>query len=161
MKCPVCKLENPQNSEKCSCGGYNFKYVRLEESVKDPGDTKKEKRIALAILFSVVAFFLIFILGEGFGAWALFVGMGAYFFVTQYLLSRGNAWPVRNDWPIIIALNSAPAFMIVLALAIEPNKLAVLQMLGVTILCLACSYAGAALASRPPRAERSINNGLR
>jgi hypothetical protein len=30
MKCPVCKLENPPNSEKCSCDGHNFKYCRLE-----------------------------------------------------------------------------------------------------------------------------------
>jgi hypothetical protein len=66
----------------------------------------------------------------------------------------GNAWPVRNEWPIIIALYSAPALTTVLALAVEPNKLAALQMLWVTILCLACSYAGAAFASRaPPRGK--------
>jgi hypothetical protein len=126
-------------------------FTALEDMLKHFNSNEGGHRggkISLAFCLSVLSFFLIFLLVEGFGAWALFLGMGAYFFIAQYLLSRGNALSVRNDWPIIIALNSAPTFMTVLSLAFESNKKAALPVLGVVVLGLACSYAGAAFAKR-------------
>jgi hypothetical protein len=47
LECPICKLENLTNSEKCSCG-YNFKSCESENPVRPAEggneDTTKEKR---------------------------------------------------------------------------------------------------------------------
>jgi hypothetical protein len=108
-------------------------------------------KIVVAFLLGVLSFFLIFLLGEIFGDYALFIGMGAYFLISQYMLSRGNPQAVRMDWPLIIAMNFTPLCMTIITLAVEPNKGNALEMLLVTILTLACSYAGAALAARTTR----------
>jgi hypothetical protein len=105
-------------------------------------------KIVVAFLLGALSFFLIFFLGEIFGDYALFIGMGAYFLISQYILSRGNPQAVRKDWPLIIAMNLTPLCMTIITLAVEPNKGNALEMLLVTILTLACSYAGAALAAR-------------
>ena len=78
--------------------------------------------------------------------------------VSQYLLSRGNPQAARNDWPILIALNSLLWCSVVLTLVIEPNKEAALQTLWLAILCLACSYAGASLASLHARNVRKTRD---
>ena len=105
-------------------------------------------KVVVAFLLGVVSFFLIFLLGEEFGDYALFIGLGAYFLISQYLLSRGNPQAVSKDWPLIIAMNFTPLCMTIIALAVEPNKWAALQMLWVASLAMACSYTGAALAAR-------------
>ena len=61
------------------------------------------------------------------------------------------AHAVRNDWPKIAALNATLVLTTIIALIVEPNKLAVLQMLGTAVLAVACSYAGVGLAARAAR----------
>jgi hypothetical protein len=105
----------------------------------------------VAFFLGVLSFFLIFFLGEVLGEYALFIGLGAYFLISQYLLSRGKPQAVRKDWPLIIAMNFTPLCMTIIVLAVEPNKRNALAMLLVTIISLACSYAGAVLAARTAR----------
>jgi hypothetical protein len=109
------------------------------------------RKVVVAFFLGLLSFLLIFLLGEVFGDYALFIGMGVYFLVAQYLLSRGNPQAIRKDWPLITAMNFTPLCATIIALAVEPNKGNALEMLLVTILTLACSYTGAALAARVAR----------
>lgn len=118
--------------------------------VPKPGKRRSGK-VALAFFLGVLSFFLMFLLGEGAGDYALFIGLGAYFLFSQYLLSRGNSRATRTDWPVIVALNFTPVCTAVIALAAEPKKSAGLVAFGVALLALVCSYAGAALAARTAR----------
>jgi hypothetical protein len=134
-----------------------------EQPIPNRGSRQKWK-LVVAFFLGVLSFPLLFLLAEGVGGllpeqWkgsfihvAIFVvGMGGYFLISQYLLSRRNPQAVRKDWPIIIAMNFTPLCMTIVTLLVEPNKGNALQMLLVTILTVACSYAGAALAARAAR----------
>ena len=108
-------------------------------------------KVFVAVILSVLSFFLMFFLGEGFGDYALFIGMGAYFLISQYFLSRGNPQALRKDWSSIVALNFTLLISTIICLVVEPNKGAKLETLCLAILAVACSYAGAALAARTAR----------
>jgi hypothetical protein len=125
---------------------------------------RRKWKVVLAFFLGVLSVALLFGLAEGVGdllpeRWkgsfihvVIFViGMGGYFLVSQYLLSRGNPQAVRKDWPIIIAMNFTPLCVTIITLVVEPNKGSALQMLLVAILTMACSYAGAAVAARAAR----------
>jgi hypothetical protein len=104
-----------------------------------------------------------FLLGEGvsipssipgakYVEWIIFIGgMCGYFLISAYLLLRGNSQAIWKNWPIILALNSILLVSALIALVFEPNKLAALLTMGVAIVAVACSYAGAALAARTAR----------
>jgi hypothetical protein len=122
-------------------------------------------RIAIAAVLGVGAFILMFALGEGVRipatVWGapyitgliLIAGMGGYFLVAMYLLARGLPKGSGKGW-VILALNAALVLASVIALLIEPNKLAALQALGVAALGVVCSFAGLALATRAVRPPR-------
>jgi hypothetical protein len=135
----------------------------VEQPIPNRGSRQKWKVVA-AFFLGLPAILLTILLAEGVGAllperWqgsfihvVIFViGMGGYFLISQYLLSRGNPQAVRKDWPIIIAMNFTPLCVTIITLVVEPNKGNALQMLLVAILTMACSYAGAALAARAAR----------
>jgi hypothetical protein len=117
-------------------------------------------KIAVALMLGVVALLLLFALGEGlripatvpaapYVQGAIFLGgMGGYFMLCAFLLSRGDARPLRALWPIVVALNLPLIASVLLAFAVEPHKGAVLQVAGVSMLGVVCSVAGAALGSR-------------
>jgi hypothetical protein len=65
----------------------------------------------LSILFLVIYRFFLEILGEYVSA--VFVILGAYFFICQFLLSRGNLHAFRKDWPTMLALDFAPFIYVV------------------------------------------------
>jgi hypothetical protein len=109
--------------------------------------------VFVAVILGVLSFFLMFFLGEVFGDYAAFIGMGDYFLISQYFLSRGNPQALRKDWPLIIALNFTLLFATIICLAVEPNKGAKLATLCLAILAVACSYAGAALAARTAKSD--------
>jgi hypothetical protein len=123
----------------------------------------KSGKMAGALVLGVLSFFLMFLLGEGVSIPAtiraakyievvIFMGgMGGYFFVSEFLLSRGNAKATIEDWPVILALISPLLITVLIVLIVEPNKLAVLPVVGAVILAVACSFAGAALAARLAR----------
>jgi hypothetical protein len=123
----------------------------------------KKVKVVVAFVLGVLGFVLMFFLGEGvkipttvpaaeYIQWLIFIsGMGGYFLISEYLLSRGNPQAIRKDWAIILALNLTLLVTSIIALFIEPHKLAALQALGTAILAVACSYAGASLAGRAAR----------
>jgi hypothetical protein len=127
----------------------------------------KAGKTAGAFGLGVLSFFLMFLLGEGVNIPATFPagkyiegaifigGMGCFFFMSEFLLSRANAKATREDWPLILALISPLLITALIASAVEPNKHAVLAVVGVIILAVACSFAGAALAARVVRHRSS------
>jgi hypothetical protein len=60
----------------------------------------------LGILSFVIYRFFLEILGEYISA--VFVILAAYFFICQFLLSRGSPHAFRKDWPTMLALDFAP-----------------------------------------------------
>jgi hypothetical protein len=121
---------------------------------------KMSWRVLVAFLLGVGAFFLLFLLGEGvdispsvrgyqyFSALIFFGGMGAYFLISEYFLSRGHQQAVRKDWPIILALNAPLILATIIASFVEQNKSSLWQTGGAVVVGVVCSYAGAALAAR-------------
>ncbi len=121
-------------------------------------------RIFAALLLGIVAFFLMFALGEGVRIpptvpaaelvhGAIFVGgMGLYFLLTAYWLTRGEAGPLLRSWPIIVALGAPLLAAVLIALVIEPNKGAVAEVAAVWLLGVVCSCVGAWLGGRAKRA---------
>jgi hypothetical protein len=133
----------------------------LNPSIPNSGISRKW-RIVLAFSLGVSLFSMPFFLA--FVSWILtleigepaicffdsFIGLGVCFFITQYLLSCGNPQALRQDWPLIIAMNFSPFCAVIIALAVL-TKWAGLVMLVVTIITLACSYAGTGLAALTAR----------
>jgi len=68
------------------------------------------------------------------------------FLIAQFFLSRGNPRAVRQDWPVIAALNFAPFGSVIVVWALVTGA-AALAMLVVANITLVCSIAGAALAA--------------
>lgn len=106
----------------------------------------------VAILLGFVSLFLLFVLGESLGEKAIFVGVGGYSLLAQFLLSRGHPHALRKDWPLILGLNCMVLLNTVLCFTLEHNNpgahLTALVLPGVAV---ACSFAGAALAARIAR----------
>ena len=117
-------------------------------------------KIIVAVLLGVLAFLLMFGLGEGVRIpatvpaaaliqGAIFVGgMGGYFLLCAFLLSRGDTRALLSLWPTVIALNAPIIISVLVSLVVEPNKGAVLQVAEVSVLGILCAFAGAALAIR-------------
>lgn len=120
----------------------------------------KTPRLLTAFLLGLLSIPLLFLLAEGvripsstpaaeFIHRGIFViGMGAYFFMAEYLLSHGNPEAVRKDWPIILALTLPLIVSTAIAFVVEPNKSAVIEVAGTALLAVASSFAGAVLAAR-------------
>ena len=121
-----------------------------------------KRRLLPAILLSVCSFFLMFLLGEFMESRSasagaerlatviLIAGMGGYFLLAAYVLLRRLPRSGRNLW-VVLALNAALLLTVVLMLVVERNRTAVLQMLGLSLLAIACSAAGLGLAYRSTR----------
>lgn len=120
-------------------------------------------RTLWAFLLGLPSFFLIFFLGEKFqysldhgGAvyiWGLFFvgGVGAYFMILSYLLSRGNPRAARKGWPFILALNITPLFVLLMTMLVERRSGPVLFGLGLLMFTVLSSFTGAALAQQVAR----------
>ena len=117
-------------------------------------------RSAIAILQVIGA--LVFLLGEGLKLPAtvpaaeyvagliVAVVLGGYSLLATCLLSRGLPRASGNLW-IVLAMNALLLLAALIALLVEPNKSAALQVLGIAILSCASSYGGLALATRATR----------
>ena len=120
-------------------------------------------RAQQAFFLGLPSFFLIFFLAERFlysleigGAVFIsglffFGGVGAYFLILSYLLSRGNPQAVRKGRPIIFALNITPLFMLLMTVVGERRLGPVLFGLGLLMFTVLSSFAGAALAQQVAR----------
>ncbi len=117
-------------------------------------------KIFAALMLGVVAFFLLFALGEGvrippsvpaapFVKGAIFVGgMGLYFLLCAFWLTRGDTRSLLRLWPIIVALGAPLLATVLIALVVEPNKAAVAEVAAVWLLGVLCSWIGAWLGGR-------------
>lgn len=139
---------------------------RLRRSTPGPATSEDasawKMRVVPAVVLGMGSFFLMFLLGEGWripatvpaaeyvGGLMLAVVLGGYSLLATYLLSRGLPRASRNLW-IVLAMNAVLLLAALIALLVEPNKPAALQVLGVAIVSSACSYGGLALAARSTR----------
>jgi hypothetical protein len=118
-------------------------------------------RIAPAALFGIGSFFLTFLLGgvrfaandtvaRIVGGLVLVVFAGGYSLLVTYVLMRGLPRARRNLW-IVLALNAVLLVAAPVVLVGESDKSMGLEMLGIAIVAVVCSYGGLALAARAAR----------
>lgn len=98
-----------------------------------------------ALVLGIISFFLMFALGEEFGAPTAFIMIGIYYFLAQFLLSRGNTRALYEDWPLILLLNAALILTAILILLIVPDAKWTSI---IAIISIVCSVLGASLAAR-------------
>jgi O-antigen/teichoic acid export membrane protein len=83
---------------------------------------------------------------------ATFVLMAAYFFICQFLLSRGNPHAFRKDWPIMLVLNATIIVVLFVSVLVEKQgAVFLIQILGILLACFAGTFAGAFAASLAAR----------
>jgi hypothetical protein len=123
----------------------------------------KTLRVFLAFLLGVFSFPLLFLLGEGIkipssipAAESIHVAIfliviAAYFFFAEYLLTRRDPMTVRKQWPITLALTATLIVTAFITVMVEPNRSAVLATVGIAVLAVACSWAGAVVTARSAR----------
>jgi uncharacterized membrane protein YfcA len=100
----------------------------------------------LAFCLGLLGFFLSFV-AAGAGLLAAFILVGAYFFICQFLLSRGNVNAYRKDWPIMLAMNATFLVIVVIMALVEKQEVVISQGPGFLISCCVGTYAGAVAAS--------------
>jgi len=115
-------------------------------------------RIAPAALFGIGSVFLTFLLGgvrfaandtvaRLVGGFILFVFAGGYSLLMTYVLLRGLPRSGRNLW-IVLAMNAAQLLFVAIT---DKSNFMGLEVLGIAIISVACSYGGLALAARASR----------
>ena len=123
----------------------------LDQPIAKRGIPRKWKSV-LALCLGVVGPFVWFVLAETVGGYAMYIGPGGYFLLSQYFLSSGNPQALRSDWPCILRLNFWMLCMTVVLIVWQKEvHMLWLAVLGCT---LACSCAGAALAALAARIAR-------
>ena len=109
-----------------------------------------------AFLLGVLSFVVFMFVGETadniFGVIAApiatFILMAAYFFICQFLLSRGNPHAFYKDWPIMLVLNATIIVVLFVSVLVEKQGVVFLiQALGILLACFAGTIAGAVVAS--------------
>jgi hypothetical protein len=130
---------------------------RLRRSTLGPTaseDTSAWKlRIVPAAALGVGSLILMIFLGGG--GLILVVVLGAYSLLGAYVLLRGLPPASRNLW-IVLTMNAVLLLTALMVLLIEPNKSVALQTLLLSIISIACSFGGLALAAQttsPPVAS--------
>jgi hypothetical protein len=93
----------------------------------------------LAFSLGLLSLFFGFYLNETFGRQAALIGMGAYFLIAQYLLSRGHSCAFVEDGALIAAMNCPLLCLLLVGGGIE--------MFLLVIVTLVSSFAGTMLAS--------------
>ena len=94
---------------------------------------------SLAFGLGMIALFVGAFLEDRTGRLAALVGTGAYFLIAQFLLSRGNPFALLDEGSSIVVLNTPVVCVLFVAGGWEILLLA--------MVAVACSYAGAMLAS--------------
>ncbi len=102
----------------------------------------------IAFWLGVLSIPLFFFLGEGLGLPVLVPGIVAYFFICQFMLSRGTVDACREDWPTMLALEAAPLMLVSAAILGEKRSVVVAQACIILIPSCAGAFAGAWTASR-------------
>ena len=132
---------------------------RLRRSTPGPAaseDTSAWKlRIVPAAALGVGSLILMIFLGGGGLIHA--VVLGAYFLLGAYVLLRGLPRASRNLW-IVLAMNAVLLLTALIVLLAESNKSVALQTLVLSIISIACSCGGLALAARTARPPVASTN---
>ena len=86
---------------------------------------------------------------------ATIILMAAYFFICQFLLSRGNPHAFRKGWPIMLILNGPIVVVLFVSVLLEKQgAVFLIQALGVLLTCFAGTVAGAVVAARIARKQK-------
>jgi hypothetical protein len=80
-----------------------------------------------------------------------FILLAVYFFFCQFRLSRGHSDALRQDWPIMLALNAVPLLMVFGIVLVQTWPVILSQGLGIFLACCGGTFAGALAASRAAR----------
>ena len=116
-------------------------------------------KLAGAFLLGLLSFILMMFLGEALGKLigeatgltVTFSVLAVYFFVSQFLLSRGNPDALRSDWRIMLALGAVPIVSVVIMVLVEKRDVILAQGPGLLIASSGGIVAGALAASRAAR----------
>ena len=116
-------------------------------------------RLSGAFLLGVLSFILMMfigeflgkLIGETMGLFATFSALAVYFFICQFLLSRGNPDALRTDWRIMLALAAVPLVCVVIMALVEKADVILAQGTGILLASCGGTFAGAFAASRAAR----------
>lgn len=108
-----------------------------------------------ALGLGLFSFFLFMFIGETFGLLAAFVALAIYFFLCQFLLSKRHADALREDWPVMLALDAAMLASFALMLVLEKASVILSQGPGILFATLGGTCGGAAAASLCARRVRA------
>ncbi len=120
-------------------------------------------KLAGALLLGVLSFLLMMFVGEAMvsqfgesqGLRVTFAALAVYFFVCQFLLSRGRPDALRSDWRIMLALGAVPLAVVVLMALAERRDVILTQGIGVLLASCGGILAGAFAASRVARRAKA------
>jgi hypothetical protein len=115
----------------------------------------------IAFFLGLLSFLLFMFVGEeasyhlgDVGFILAFILMAAYFFICQFLLSRGNPDAYRKDWPIMLALDATLLLAFFIMVLAERREVILSQGLGIILSCCGGTFAGAVVASIAARRKR-------
>lgn len=115
----------------------------------------------IAFILGLLSFLLFMFVGEeasyhlgDVGFILAFILMAAYFFICQFLLSRGNPDAYRKDWPIMLALDATLLLAFFTMVLAERREVILSQGLGILLSCCGGTFAGAVVASMAARRKR-------
>jgi hypothetical protein len=91
------------------------------------------------------------LIGETMGLLAAFASLAVYFFICQFLRSRGNPDALRTDWRIMLTLGAVPFVSVVIMVLVERRDVILAQGPGILLACCGGTFAGAFAASRAAR----------
>ena len=103
------------------------------------------------ILMMFIGEFLVKLIGETMGLFATFSALAVYFFICQFLLSRGNPDALRTDWRIMLALAAVPLVCVVLMALVEGGDVILAQGTGILLASCGGTLVGASSAARAAR----------
>lgn len=95
----------------------------------------------------VFSFLLFMFVGESVSLMAGFIALALYFFLCQFLLSRGNPEAHHEDWPIMLSLDAVMLVCLFFMIAIEKQSVIFSQAQGILVSTCGGTYAGAVAAS--------------
>jgi len=122
-------------------------------------------KVLIAFFLGLFSLFLFMVVGSEaaasvFGDVAhiivMVIGVGAYFFVCQFLLSRGNPNALFKDWPLMLALGAIGFVIAIVTAMAERREVFLTQGLGFFIVCFVGIFAGAYAASLEARRKARL-----
>jgi len=118
-------------------------------------------KIFKAFLMGFLSLFLFFAIGDvasenlgDAGEVLGFILMAAYFFFSQFRLSRGSPDAYRKDWPVMLALDFIWIALFVGMVLTERREVVISQGLAILVGCFGATWAGAFAASMKARRKR-------